>query len=198
MHSTPDARLAIVSLLLLAAFVALARRGDAAYAARTAQLTASVDAGHGREPGDRPGRGRAPGAEAVALRDGAAMDVNRASAAELELLPGVGPRLAAEIVRVRERAGPFRAPEALRSVRGIGPKKLAKLRPFLRFSEGLEHPAQAQRDVGAVHHFAPLDRDAGADVESDGEVARDQVVGAEHDVAAGTQQRRVGAIVGEQ
>ena len=59
------------------------------------------------------------------------MDPNRASVAELEALPGVGPKTAAAIVAAREAQGPFRAPEDLLRVKGIGPKKLEQMRPFL-------------------------------------------------------------------
>ena len=59
------------------------------------------------------------------------VDPNRASVAELEALPGVGPKTAAAIVAAREAQGPFRAPEDLLRVKGIGPKKLEQMRPFL-------------------------------------------------------------------
>lgn len=58
----------------------------------------------------------------------APIDLNRATAAELEGLPGVGPAIAAEIVADRERNGPFAAVDDLLRVRGIGPAKLAGLR----------------------------------------------------------------------
>lgn len=57
----------------------------------------------------------------------ARIDVNRASAAELALLPGIGPALAARIVEERERNGPFVSLDDLVRVRGIGPAILAGL-----------------------------------------------------------------------
>lgn len=54
--------------------------------------------------------------------------VNRASAEELEQLPGVGPVLAARIAAHREENGPFRIVEDLLDVAGIGEGKLATLR----------------------------------------------------------------------
>jgi competence protein ComEA len=76
---------------------------------------------------------------AASVRDGAArmlappvqplpVDVNAAGPAELSLLPGVGPSLAAAIVADRERSGPFRSTDELDRVRGIGPAALARLR----------------------------------------------------------------------
>jgi competence protein ComEA len=52
------------------------------------------------------------------------IDINAASAAELELLPGIGPSLAQKIIEYRERYGPFTKPEDLLRVSGIGPAKL--------------------------------------------------------------------------
>jgi competence protein ComEA len=59
------------------------------------------------------------------------VDLNRASADELARLPGVGPALARRIVDERERRGGFDSPEALRGILGLGPKKLAAIRPLI-------------------------------------------------------------------
>ena len=59
------------------------------------------------------------------------LDVNRADAAALARLPGVGAALAQRIVEERERRGRFDSPEALRYVLGMGPKKLAAIRPLI-------------------------------------------------------------------
>jgi len=59
------------------------------------------------------------------------LDVNRADATQLARLPGVGAGLAQRIVEERERRGRFESPEALRYVLGMGPKKLAAIRPFI-------------------------------------------------------------------
>ena len=56
------------------------------------------------------------------------------TAKELEALPGVGPKTGEAIVAFREANGPFRVPEDLLRVKGIGPKKLEQMRPFLRLS----------------------------------------------------------------
>ncbi len=63
------------------------------------------------------------------------LDVNRADAAELARLPGVGTGLAQRIVEERERRGRFDSPEALRYVLGMGPKKLAAIRGFITVSD---------------------------------------------------------------
>ena len=73
--------------------------------------------------------GRMAGAARLTL--GLPLDPNHDSAADLAALPGVGPHLAARIVRERERHGPFASPEALLRVPGIGPATLRALRPHV-------------------------------------------------------------------
>jgi len=60
------------------------------------------------------------------------IDVDRASALELERLPGIGPSLAARIVAEREAHGGFGGPDGLLRVKGIGAKTLEKIRPYLK------------------------------------------------------------------
>lgn len=62
----------------------------------------------------------------------AALDLNRADAAELEQLPGVGPRLAAAIDAHRRDRGDFRSVDDLRGVPGVGPVMIDKLRPLVK------------------------------------------------------------------
>ncbi len=62
----------------------------------------------------------------------ASIDVDAASAEELERLPGIGPALAARIVAERVARGPFGGPDGLLRVPGIGPKTLARIRAYLR------------------------------------------------------------------
>ena len=58
------------------------------------------------------------------------IDVNSATAAELQKLPGIGPKLSQRIVDTRTQAV-FKSVDELRRVPGIGPKILAKLRPYV-------------------------------------------------------------------
>jgi|SRR5262245_3518520 len=78
----------------------------------------------GRAPGEIGGAGAAP----IGART---LNINRASAAELELLPEVGPALAARIVEYRDEHGPFLSVDELDRVKGIGPKTLAKIGPVV-------------------------------------------------------------------
>ena len=61
----------------------------------------------------------------------AAIDVNHASAAELQKLPGIGPKLSQRIIDERTLRGPFKTVDELRRVPGIGPKTLQRLRPHV-------------------------------------------------------------------
>ena len=54
--------------------------------------------------------------------------LNKASASELESLPGIGPAIAARILEYRSEQGKFKEVSELLSVKGIGEKKLAQLR----------------------------------------------------------------------
>lgn len=56
------------------------------------------------------------------------VNINTASATELDTLPGIGPVIAERIVQHRRRHGLFARVEDLQQVEGIGPKKLAELK----------------------------------------------------------------------
>ena len=59
---------------------------------------------------------------------GGKVNINRATQAELETLPGIGPTLAQRIISYREEQGPFRCPEDLKKVSGIGDKTFEGLK----------------------------------------------------------------------
>jgi len=66
--------------------------------------------------------------EVSAQPDSEGIDINRAAAAQLEGLPGVGPVLADRIISYRDENGPFGEIEDLLDVPGIGEAKLAGMR----------------------------------------------------------------------
>ena len=59
------------------------------------------------------------------------VSLNRASLAELQTLPGIGPAKASAIIDYREEFGTFKSIEDLINVTGIGEKTLEKLRDYL-------------------------------------------------------------------
>ena len=58
------------------------------------------------------------------------IDLNTATAQELELLPGIGPVMAGRIITYREANGPFTSLDDVENVPGIGPKTLESIRPL--------------------------------------------------------------------
>lgn len=69
--------------------------------------------------------------EPVASAKSGPINLNTATASELESLPGIGPGLAARIIEDRDKNGRFRTVKDLDRVRGIGPKLLEKVGPFV-------------------------------------------------------------------
>ena len=76
---------------------------------------------------------RAHGELGVLVLDhaGPPLDLNRATLGDLIRLPGVGPVLARRILEARETVGRFAGVDDLVGVRGVGPAKLDRLRPFV-------------------------------------------------------------------
>ena len=62
------------------------------------------------------------------------LDINSATAEELEALPHIGPTLAERIIEYRQEHGPFHNVDELLNVKGIGSSLLAKLKPYLTVS----------------------------------------------------------------
>jgi competence protein ComEA len=87
------------------------------------------------DPGVLPGA-VAGGAEGAGGADGSGapsgkLDLNTATQAQLEELPGIGPAYAQAIITERQRRGGFTSVNELRSVRGIGDKRFAQLAPLV-------------------------------------------------------------------
>ena len=72
---------------------------------------------------DRSSAGKSAGA--------APINLNTATAAQLEALPGIGARTAALIVEYRQKNGGFKKIEELMNVRGIGERSFLKLKPLV-------------------------------------------------------------------
>ena len=59
------------------------------------------------------------------------LNLNTATIAQLETLPGIGPNTAKSIVDFRNHSGPFQRVEDLLAIKGISKSKLEKLRPYV-------------------------------------------------------------------
>jgi competence protein ComEA len=111
------------------------RRGRAASPAAVgggsgAATAAAPPNGAGSAPAPSGAGATASGGAQPAV--GAPVDLNTATAAELETLDGVGPAIAQKIIDWREANGGFRSVDDLTQVSGIGPKKLEAMRPRVR------------------------------------------------------------------
>ena len=73
------------------------------------------------------------------------LDLNQASLEELQQLPGIGAVLAQRVVEWRNAHGRFRSVEELGHVKGIGAKKLARLKPLVTVSRQLKRTGAADQ-----------------------------------------------------
>ena len=86
------------------------------------------------DPGVTDAAGGDAGGEAGAALPGGSghkVNLNTATQAQLEELPGIGPTYAQAIIAERQRRGGFTSVNELRSVRGIGDKRFAELAPLV-------------------------------------------------------------------
>lgn len=61
----------------------------------------------------------------------APVNLNTATAAQLDALPGIGKATAERIIEYRQKAGGFKKTEELMNVQGIGEKNFLKLKPLV-------------------------------------------------------------------
>jgi competence protein ComEA len=102
--------------------------GEQVVVPTTAEVAAGAAAG---SPGGGAGAAGAGAAAGGAAAVGGKVNLNTATAAQLDALPGVGPATAAKIVADRETNGQFRSPDDLMRVPGIGAKKYDALKDLV-------------------------------------------------------------------
>src|SRR5207249_10418941 len=59
------------------------------------------------------------------------VNINTATSEELQLVPGIGPATADKILQMRKSYGAFKSVDDLLAIRGLGPKRLEKMRKYL-------------------------------------------------------------------
>ena len=75
--------------------------------------------------------GSGAGGSSGAAQPGAPINLNTATEADLDTLPGIGPALAQRIIDYRTQHGAFRSVDELRNVSGIGDAKFAEIKDLV-------------------------------------------------------------------
>ncbi|WP_349305477.1 helix-hairpin-helix domain-containing protein [Bacillus sp. FJAT-50079] len=70
--------------------------------------------------------------EEGSVEESGKININKADAAELETLPGIGPAKAAAIIQYREEHGPFQGIEEMQNISGIGAKTFEKFKDLIK------------------------------------------------------------------
>jgi competence protein ComEA len=99
------------------------------------------------------------------------VNVNSADAAQLALLPRVGPSVAQRIVDFRKENGPFKAPEDLMLVQGIGEKTFQLLKPWVAVSgeTTLKEKVKATKPAGGGSEKPESAKKKAADTSGEGD-----------------------------
>lgn len=102
------------------------------------------------------------------------VNINTADLAQLSLLPRVGPSVAQRILDFRKENGPFKSPEDLMLVQGIGEKTFQLLRPYLAISgeTTLKEKVKASRPAGGGSEKPKPEPEKKKPAGGDGEEAR--------------------------
>ena len=109
----------IVFAIVIAALVSVPSVVSAAQAGKAAAKGAPMSVKAGPAPGK------------VRATTGNPVNLNTASAAQLQTLPGVGASAAQRILDYRQKNGSFKKIEELMNVKGIGEKSFLKLKPLI-------------------------------------------------------------------
>lgn len=79
------------------------------------------------------------------------VNINTASSEELQQVPGIGPATAQKILQMRKSYGPFKSVDDLLAIRGLGQKRLDKMRKYLTIGK----PSAAKSTVTGPNPPSP-------------------------------------------
>ena len=85
------------------------------------------------------------------------VNINTANSEELQQVPGIGPATAQKILQMRKSYGPFRSVDDLLAIRGLGEKRLNKMRKYLTIGKATT-PKNAAPAQAAVAPLKPPDK----------------------------------------
>jgi competence protein ComEA len=81
------------------------------------------------------------------------ININTADSTQLQLVPGIGPSTAEKILQMRKSYGAFKSVNDLVAIRGIGPKRLKKMRKYLTVGKpAAPNTAQPASAKAKPHH----------------------------------------------
>ncbi|PYU53583.1 MAG: topoisomerase [Acidobacteria bacterium] len=82
------------------------------------------------------------------------VNINTATSEELQQVPGIGPATAEKILQMRKSYGAFKSVDDLLAIRGLGPKRLEKMRKYLTVGK----PAPAKSGALPVKSTLPAEK----------------------------------------
>jgi len=88
------------------------------------------------------------------------ININTADSTQLQLVPGIGPSTAEKILQMRKSYGSFKSVNDLTAIRGIGPKRLEKMRKYLTVGKPTAAAITAQPASAKPKPHAPTNSPA--------------------------------------
>jgi competence ComEA-like helix-hairpin-helix protein len=84
------------------------------------------------------------------------VNINTANSEQLQTVPGIGPATAGKILQMRKTYGAFKSVDDLLAIRGLGPKRLEKMRKYLTVGQPTPKKTPAGWTVPQILHNKKL------------------------------------------